>query len=92
MPGDATYTLTTTGGVADPSQSAVGGNANAFFGDIAATSTGVACSGGSACKAGVRGMIGSGANGAARAVFAFVLSSGGATGKALRGAVVLTAP
>jgi hypothetical protein len=63
MPGDATYTVATTGGVGATAASEVGSTggvtfAAAFPGPIAVTSTGVACQGGSPCKAYVNGMIG----------------------------------
>lgn len=88
MPGDGTYTGMTTGGVADPSQSAVSGTLALMAGDLTMTSSGVACAGGAACKASVRAYLGGGGNGTARAVVVFVLSSGGPITKVLRGALV----
>ena len=93
MPGDATYTATTTGGIADPSQSTLGSFNNSFNGDITVASAGVACTGPIACTMSVRGYVGggAGANAAARVIFVFVVDAG-TTGKTIHGAAVLKAP
>ena len=90
MPGDATYTGSTTGGIADPSQSTLSSFNTSFAGSIPITSTGAACGGASPCAATVRGMVGGNDSGA-RIVFSFVLASG-TVPKTLRGAAVLKAP
>lgn len=95
MPGDATYTGTTTGGAADPAQSTEMSGTTAFplvAGEFPITSTGASCAGGGPCKINVRCYLGGGADGVSRAVVAWVITSGGPSGTALRGALVFKAP
>ena len=89
MPGDATYTATTAGGLADPAQSPLGTFQASHFGDVAVTGAGAACAGASACKLSVRGFVGGGgADTGARVTLSYVIASG-TIAKAIRGAVVL---
>lgn len=84
MPNDTTYTVSTTGGVATPSTSAVvtTGQTLGLAGTAPVTSAGVACQGGGTCTATIRAMRTADND---RIVIAFVVTAG-ASGKAIRGA------
>lgn len=88
--GDGTYTVSTTGGVATPSTSAIvaGGSDLVFSGSAAVTGAGAACGGGGACTATIEGIRSASHD---RIVIAYAIDSG-TTGKAVRGAVVLSKP
>lgn len=89
MPGDGTYTAQTTGGIATPATSEFNSFNAAFFGDMASSNGGIACSGANPCKFSVRGYVGGGgANTGARLAVSFVLSSG-TQAKVVRGALLL---
>jgi|GEM_PF-5690448 len=92
VPGDATYTASTTGGVADPSQSTLGGGTtnNAVFGEIPVTGAGAACPAG--CNVAFRGLIGGGPSGTSRFALAFVVTGAGAAKKSVRGVIMFAAP
>lgn len=86
MPDDGSYTVTTTGGTATPATSPIVANGTqlGFAGTASVTTaTGAACSGG-ACTANIRAMRSANNE---RIVIAFVITSAGATGKAVRGSV-----
>lgn len=93
MPGDATYTIKTTGGWETPATTEVNVFNTSLFataqaGDVPVTSTGVACSGGSACKAIIDGAVGKDGD---RLAVAVMISSGGTT-KVIRAAAVFAKP
>ncbi len=90
VPGDATYTIATTGGVADVSKSEAeilsGGNVKgAFYTNIQITSNGAACGG--SCSAGVDGIV-AGPGAERIALVAHVYSGAGGSPKSVSGAIV----
>lgn len=93
VPGDAMYTVATTGGVADPSQSEItvdqGGNnpKGAWFFSQVITTGGAACASGALCSFIINGFVG-GAAGEKIALVAHVFSGSGGSPKSVSGAVV----
>ncbi len=91
VPGDATYTVQSTGGSADPSQSDVdiptGASVKGFFTlTKTITSAGAACTGGASCSFIVDGFVGK--NGDFVALVAHVFAGGGGSPKSVSGAIV----
>jgi hypothetical protein len=91
VPGDATYTIATTGGtgnVATTETMITSGQAKgAFITNVNLTSTGAACGGG--CAAGVDGFV-AGPNAERIALVAHIYKGGGGSPESLSGAIVFT--
>lgn len=91
VPGDATYTLTTTGGVADVSTTEAsigqGDVKGAFYTSLTLTTTGAACAGSAgSCSGAVYGFV-SGANAERIGVVAHVYQGSGGSAKSIAGAI-----
>jgi hypothetical protein len=91
VPGDTTYTIETTGGVANVATTEAmlsGGNVKgAFYANLQLTSAGAACGG--SCSAGVDGFV-AGPNGERIALVAHIYKGGGGSPESVTGAVVFT--
>jgi hypothetical protein len=92
LPGDATYTIATTGGAANPSTSGTVVDAfvkGSFAANIPITSTGAACKSGAVCTGTVFGFV-AGPNADRVALVAHVFAGAGGSPKSVSGANVFS--